>query len=69
MFERQLEDVSPADTAEVDLFSRAVGGTAQHQELRAKEQEDSEHWLNTADVMSERPSACYLHVINPVVAS
>lgn len=33
VFERQLEDVSPADTAKVDLFCRAVGSTAQHKEL------------------------------------
>lgn len=35
VFEGQLEDVSPADTAEIDLFGRAVGSTAQHQELEA----------------------------------
>lgn len=35
MFERQLEDVSPADTAEVDLLRRPVRGAAQHQELWA----------------------------------
>ena len=33
MFERQLEDVSPADAAEVDLLRRAVGGATQHKEL------------------------------------
>ena len=33
VFERQLEDVSPADAAEVDLFGGAVGGATQHQEL------------------------------------
>lgn len=33
VFERQLEDVSPADTTKVDLFCRAVGSTAQHEEL------------------------------------
>lgn len=33
MFERQLEDVSPADTAEVNLLRRPVRSAAQHQEL------------------------------------
>lgn len=33
VFERQLEDVSPANTAKVDLFRRPVGSTAQHKEL------------------------------------
>lgn len=33
VFERQLEDVSPADTAKVDLLCRAVGRTTQHKEL------------------------------------
>lgn len=36
VFERQLEDVSPADAAQVDLLRRPVGGAAQHQELRVK---------------------------------
>ena len=38
VFERQLEDVSPADAAKVDLFSRAVGSAAQHEELVKKQQ-------------------------------
>lgn len=33
VLERQLEDVSPADTAKVDLLCRAVGRTTQHKEL------------------------------------
>lgn len=33
VFERQLEDVSPADAAEVDLLRRPVRGAAQRQEL------------------------------------
>ena len=33
VFERQLEDVSPADTAQVDLLRRSVRSAAQHQEL------------------------------------
>ena len=33
VFERQLEDVTPADTAKVDLFRGAVRRAAQHKEL------------------------------------
>lgn len=33
VLERQLEDISPADTAEVDLYCRAVGSATQHEEL------------------------------------
>lgn len=33
VFERQLEDVSPADTAKVDLLCRPVGSPTQHKEL------------------------------------
>lgn len=33
VLEWQLEDVSPADAAEIDLFGRAVGSAAQHKEL------------------------------------
>lgn len=35
VFEGQLEDVSPADTAEIDLFGWPVGSTAQQEELGA----------------------------------
>ena len=35
VLERQLEDVSPADAAQVDLLGGPVGGAAQHQELAA----------------------------------
>lgn len=33
VFERQLENVSPANTAKIDLFCRAVGSATQHKEL------------------------------------
>lgn len=33
VFERQLEDVSPADTAKVDFLCRPIGSAAQHKEL------------------------------------
>jgi len=33
VFEGQLEDVSPADAAKVDLLCWAVGGATQHKEL------------------------------------
>lgn len=33
MFEGQLEDVPPADAAEVDLLRRLVGGATQQEEL------------------------------------
>lgn len=36
VLERQLEDVSPADAAEVNLFCRPVRSAAQHQELWVK---------------------------------
>lgn len=36
VFERQLEDVSPADAAEVDLLRRSVRSAAQRQELWVK---------------------------------
>lgn len=33
VLERQLEDVSPANTAKVDLFCGPVGSATQHKEL------------------------------------
>lgn len=36
MFEGQLEDIPPADTAEIDLLRWAIGGAAQHKELWVK---------------------------------
>lgn len=33
VFERQLEDVTPADAPQVDLLCRPVGGATQHKEL------------------------------------
>lgn len=35
VFERQLEDVSPANTAQVDFLRRAVGGSTERKELWA----------------------------------
>lgn len=35
VFEWQLEDVSPADTAKIDLLGRPVGSAAQQKELGA----------------------------------
>lgn len=36
MLEGELEDISPADTAEVDFLCGAVGGAAEHKELWAQ---------------------------------
>lgn len=38
VFEGQLEDVSPANAAKVNLLRRAIGRTTQHQELSAEAQ-------------------------------
>lgn len=48
VLERQLEDVSPADAAEVDLLRRPVRGAAQRQELwmRGFGRQHSERWVS-----------------------
>ncbi len=47
VFERQLEDVSPANTAEVDLLCRAVGSTAQQEELWETAQSNQYVWRDS----------------------
>lgn len=44
VFKWQLEDVSPANAAKIDLFCRAVGSAAQHKELSVKATFDQFIW-------------------------
>lgn len=69
MLEWQLEDVSPADAAEIDLFGRAVGSTAQHKELGTRAvlliPDDSEPLVYGS--LFQASFLCYLHVVISVL--